>query len=756
MPPQDESYRIAAAAGAGGFGLGLHHTQRSTGRSWSLASASSLELSDRLRAGFLVHIPIADASRSPSLDLGLAWRPSPWFGAGATSRGLSAADTLDASTTLGVALRPGVDWLTLGIDGRRNHQAVPGQSTDLLEAVLRVRPISGLYLRAGGAFGASDGESTWSVQRFGVGLEVYVSGSGAGYHVRASETSDPVHTTWFGTDDASGSVVPRRKHIEIVDLTQPPPSQRTTRLFVQDKRQTWSEALSDLEDLAGEERSRGVLLMFGDASMSWSRHQELQRRIRALREQGQVVVAYLEGAPDTATYTTAALADQVWIHPASTLDLTGIRATIANYRGALDLLGVSPQVVRRSEYKSGTETYSHHEPSSASLEQTNALLDDRMEDILRTIGEGRSQENATVNDWINGGPYTPAEALSQQLVDGIVYPDELTDGFDGGPLEDLPLVERAPPARPSTAWESPQQIALIHVEGVIMGGESGAPLLGPTTAGSQTIQRQLEAAAEDDNVAAIVLRVNSPGGSAYASDEIARTIHNVQRSGKPVIASFGSVAASGGYYVAAGADAIWAESATITGSIGVYTVKFGLDTLRDNVGISTTSLERGHHAGLYSDEAWDVSEAQRVDELIGYTYNRFKRIVAEGRDLSMEEVESHARGRVWSGRRALEVGLVDELGGVLKAIEDACSRAEVRDCEQVVLKTYRAGGSALPGLPFVALRESIMRQTDAQLRSASEPLRRVLGPAQLGLLYLEAPEQTVWALDERWLEEGMP
>ena len=159
---------------------------------------------------------------------------------------------------------------------------------------------------------------------------------------------------------------------------------------------------------------------------------------------------------------------------------------------------------------------------------------------------------------------------------------------------------------------------------------------------------------------------------------------------------------------------------------------------------------------MYSDEPWDLSEAERMDELIGHTYHRFKTIVSDGRGLSMEEVEEHARGRVWSGKRALEVGLVDEMGGVLEAIDDACNRAAVGSCEQIVIQTYTGSGSPLSGLPFVQLRERISQQTEAQLRQASAPLQPILGPAQLALLYLQAPEQTVWALDERWLTVGQP
>jgi protease-4 len=345
-------------------------------------------------------------------------------------------------------------------------------------------------------------------------------------------------------------------------------------------------------------------------------------------------------------------------------------------------------------------------------------------------------------------------------VDRIAYPDQVEDRLDelfGGEVR-LVQVEDLP--QPHSAWEEPKQIAVIYVEGAITSGESrgGGPLgLGANSAGAKTVVRQLHRARKDPQVRAVVLRVDSPGGSSFASDEIWRAVEQVKQENKPVIVSMGGVAASGGYYVAAGADAIWAQPNTITGSIGVFSGKFATEELLDQVGIHTTTLERGRNADIFDANRWDDVERQRMQTLVDDIYEQFKEKVAQGRDMTPEQVEEVARGRVWSGSDALENGLVDELGGLREAIEDAKRRANIPAKREVALVHYAGSGSLIESL------------SPTLMRTAFGPLPRWLGkaatpkidvrlpelPQRYGTLYLLATQnEDVWLMLPHAMEVG--
>ncbi|NOY27070.1 MAG: signal peptide peptidase SppA, partial [Oligoflexia bacterium] len=241
-----------------------------------------------------------------------------------------------------------------------------------------------------------------------------------------------------------------------------------------------------------------------------------------------------------------------------------------------------------------------------------------------------------------------------------------------------------------SGWPAAKDIAIVYVSGVIVSGPSSrGGLLSGRTAGSDTIVRQLDQARRDDAVQAVVLRVDSPGGSAFASDEIWRATQRLRDAGKPLVVSMGGVAASGGYYVSSGADVIFAEPGTITGSIGVFSGKFSAAELFNTVGISTEILSRGRNAAMYSmARPLDDEELATMDRLVGVTYDQFKSRVQEGRHLSADEVEDLARGRVWSGTAAVGKRLVDELGGFDAAIARAKQEAGLGNAKSVELVTY--------------------------------------------------------------------
>jgi protease-4 len=341
----------------------------------------------------------------------------------------------------------------------------------------------------------------------------------------------------------------------------------------------------------------------------------------------------------------------------------------------------------------------------------NSLADELFNILIEDISAAREADRATVENWINGGPWTAKEALKQQIIDGIVYPDELEDELASLYGDTFPVEPVQEVGDYDSAWVAQAKIAMIYITGAIVSGETpGGGLFdfGPTATGSRTIVRALSQAAEDPRVKGILIRVDSPGGSSYASDEIARKIDQLQKNDVPIVISMGGVAASGGYYVSAGADAIWAEPSTITGSIGVYSGKFSTAPLFDMLGINTTTITRGAGSTIYSsNKGWTAQQRARMEVLVGDIYDQFKTRVSVGRELDLAEVEAIAQGRVWSGRQAKEIGLVDNLGGLEEALADTKRRANLSGKQPVSIEIFHGQGfglGSLTGIQIPAMR----------------------------------------------------
>jgi len=634
-----------------------------------------------------------------SFDVGGSWRPLPWFGVGAVAHNIGTPDpTAVARSGAGIALRPFADLLVLGADYVRSFPPDgidPDLPAELARFTARIRPIEGLYLR-----GSVDTERT-----VGAGLEMYFGGVGAGVHGAMTEAQDIGVTGWVGSDEPGESLVRSGKRVPILDLRTMPEYQPPTGLFVQ-KTSSWMDVLELLRRVEQDRSVRGVVITLGEDRTSWARTQELRDRILSLEGAGKKVVVYLYGVPSNSAYHAATAASQVFLHPASPLQIQGLSAELVHFRGTLDLLGIEPQFVRQAEYKSAGEPFTHTEPSPQQLEQTEALLDDVYQELVSGIAAGRGVSLEQATAWIDGGPWTGREALEMGMVDEMAYPAEVEDLLDDLHGTEVHTNRLENTRQPHSAWEPPTQIAVVYVEHTIVTGESSADgLLSAKTAGSRTIVRQLARAEADPLVRAVVLRVDSPGGSAFASDEIWRAVDRLQAEGKPVVVSMGGIAASGGYYVAAGADAIWAQPTTITGSIGALSGKLSTGDLMGRVGVTTTTLTRGRNASIDSfTEPWDAVQEARVQAQVDDVYRQFTEKVAEGRGLDAEEVDRVARGRVWSGRRAQEVGLVDGLGGFEEAISDARELAGIPRRRKVGLVTYPRGTTRAESLSPALLK----------------------------------------------------
>lgn len=764
--PGAERTSVAATAGVGGLSFGLQDVNRvgpdGPRSDWTASYATSIPFPERIAAGLGLHWAFVDGADPNYLayDVGLSWRPLPWLGVSGVAQNVGSPDPLGRARPLtggGVALRPG-RFAILGLDAARTFATREGApDTDTLTGTLRLRPLEGLYLRGNGAAALTGGDLAFSA---GAGVEVYLDGMGVVVHGTSDLEDATALTVAASTDEPDESLVRSHDRVPTLRLDHTPPYQERTGLFAPD-RDTWLDVLERLRRAEADREVRGLTLVLDGAGLSMARARELRDRIASMESGGVKVVAYLEN-PSATEYYVATAAGHVIVHPAGQVDLKGLAVELQHLRGLLDKVGVQPQFVKRAEYKSAPETFTETEPSPANLEETTALVDGLYEELVAGIAAGRKVEPSVVAAWIDGGPYSADEALEKHLVDAVAYADELdaqVSEHQGRSVDTDDLLLGATVAH--SPWEDPKQIAIIYVEGAIVGGESSpGGLFSGRSTGSDSVVRALERVKKDPNIRAVVLRVDSPGGSAFASEEIWRAAELVQKEGKPVVVSMGGVAASGGYYVAAGADAIWAEPTTITGSIGVFSGKFATKALQDKLGVNTVTVARGRNANVESSTTpWDDVQRARMQELVDQTYTQFKARVAEGRALADADVEAAARGRVWLGIDAEERGLVDHLGSFQDAIADARDRAGISERRKVGLVEITGSGMLLERLapaaqaagphPTFALARAVLSppRLEDRVRSELLPFADALSWQAPSLWPLLHPDVSLWALE---------
>jgi len=412
----------------------------------------------------------------------------------------------------------------------------------------------------------------------------------------------------------------------------------------------------------------------------WGKIEELRAAIKRFRASGKEAYAHLEFSGNKEYYLATACS-KIYAVPTGLLDITGLEAEVTFLRGTLDKLGVQAEFVGVGKYKNAPNQFTERGFTEPHREQMTALLDSLFAGYVKEIAASRGVSEDKARELIDAGPYDAQEAKEAGLVDELLYKDELIDKLDDA--------DRLTPARYARSSGGGlglgrPKFALIYIVGeIILGSSQGDPFGSDGVAGSETVAEAIREAREDDDVKAIVIRVDSPGGSGTASDVIWREVRLAQEK-KPVIASMGDYAASGGYYVAMGSDAIVAQPGTITGSIGVFAGKFSLHGLYDKIGFTKEIITRGENADIFTDyRTWTPAERARVRALMESFYEDFITKAAEGRaeasgkKISPEDVHRVAQGRVWTGTEALEHGLVDRLGGLDTAIALAKERAKI-------------------------------------------------------------------------------
>jgi len=463
------------------------------------------------------------------------------------------------------------------------------------------------------------------------------------------------------------------------------------------------DVLETLEAAADDPRVAGVLLRFLGPLEGWSQVLSLRRAVEQLVERGKPVVAYGEvfGAE---SLVVASGATRFWLPETGSVFLVGLRLESLFLRRLLERFEVRPEVVRIGSYKTAAEQFTRDRMSPEQREQLEALADDLFEALVEAVASGRGLDAAAVRERIDRGPYSGPAAVEAGLADGCLYPDEVERELFGLAPE---TATEGPEARPhlidaaayhalhvtDPGWrpllrELPR-IAYVVGRGAIHRGNS------PRGIASESVRELLERIRSRPEIRGVVLRLDSPGGDGSASDLLWRSVSLLSRE-KPVVVSMGDVVASGGYYMAAAADALFAEAGTITGSIGVVGGKVDLEGFYRRVGLAKEGVERGARAGLLSEaRGFTPEERAAVRDMLASVYDTFLDRVARGRGLSSEAVARVAEGRVWSGARADSLGLVDAIGGPLEALREVRRRAGLRDEDRYLLELH----PRLPPLP---------------------------------------------------------
>ena len=442
--------------------------------------------------------------------------------------------------------------------------------------------------------------------------------------------------------------------------------------------------LRALHEAADDRHVVGLIARVG-GMWPWGTMQELRRGVQTFAASGKPTLAWVEtfgelGSRGMSAYVLATAFGELWLQPGGEIGLLGVGIETTFVRGTLDRLGIEPQFEQRYEYKNAADVLMRKEFTAAHREALERLAESVFSDAVETIADARGLTHDQVRELVNSGPRTASEAQATGLVDRLGYRDQAYDAMrarTGGKPELLFADRWRPHRKLAPPPHRRGHVALVDVRGAIATGRTRRGPMG-RQAGSDTLSAQLRAARDNDRARAVVMRVESPGGSAVASEVIWREVWRLREADKPVIVSMGDVAASGGYYIACPAEVIVALPATLTGSIGVLGGKLVVDSLLERLGVSTGTVQQGAHALMYSARrSFSEDERARFAATVDAIYHDFVGKVAEGRQRPVADIEAVAKGRVWTGRDALEAGLVDELGGLRDAVRIARERANL-------------------------------------------------------------------------------
>ncbi len=484
-----------------------------------------------------------------------------------------------------------------------------------------------------------------------------------------------------------------------VDWTSAPPeslSQSPLQLAAAgfQKPLTLRQTVAALDRASRDDRVTGLLARVQPTLVPLAVLQELRDAVLAFRAAGKATTAWAEAFPGNGSFYLASAFERVLLQPAGSINLVGVAATTSFLGETLPWIGLEPDFSRRHEYKNAVDIFTQTGFTEPHRQATERLMESQLEQLVAGIAEGRGMAAERVRALVDDGPHEADEALAANLVDALAFRDEVYHQAKGDEGSLLYLARFAKRSRPKGLKKLPR-VAVVSITGAVAPGRNGVkPGLppGPGT-GSDTATAAIRDAVADPKVKALVLRVDSPGGAVVAAEAIWREAQQARAAGTPVVVSMGAVAASGGYYVAMGADRIVASPGTVTGSIGVFSGKFVAAGLRQRLHLATEVLRVNPNADMYGSHApFTPAQRAKLDAALDRVYESFTSRVAEGRGLSPAVVDEVARGRVWTGADAAERGLVDVLGGFAVALQEAKVLAGLAPDAPVSVTTFPKAG----------------------------------------------------------------
>lgn len=507
--------------------------------------------------------------------------------------------------------------------------------------------------------------------------------------------------------------------------------------------QSFTSLLTQLRKAKVDDRIGAVLLDISFPQIGWGKAEELREAIKDFKSGGKPVYAYMELGMNREYYIATA-ADKVFLPPSGDLYINGFAAEAMFYKGSLDKLGIEADVIQIGpKYKNAPDQYTKKEMGEGQREVINAVLDEYFNRYTSGVAEARKKSVEDVKAIIDNAPYNANQAKELGLIDGAIYneqvyedlkerlgykPEDKLRTIRGGEYREIPS--------DSLGLNKGERIALIYASGAINVGHSNNSPFGGSMVGSDTVVAAVNDAAQDPTIKAIVLRVDSPGGSALASDLMWNALENAKKKGKPVVVSMSDVAASGGYYISCNANKIVAEPTTITGSIGVFMGKPVVKGLYDWLGITNEYVTRGKNAGIFRETVkWTPEERAKMEEGANNIYfNNFLPKVAAGRNKSHEEVNTIGQGRVWTGTQAKANGLIDEFGGLERAIDVAKQLAGLpgdKDVRRVVFPAPKPFFETLFGDPEETQTTAEQKAQQALAESLPKDVRRAFRYADI-------------------------
>lgn len=632
-----------------------------------------------------------DYDKLSSWRLGLLLRPFKFVSFGATAQDLNRprlrGERTDISFNCGLAIRPIGDRLTLSVDGSMTEKEKLEDASTRYKAELE--PFDGFVIS-----GDIDNDGN-----FGIGGRINLPNLGVGSYNSITKNHDFNQGMTFVnlSEDRYRTLLQRRDNFVELRLSGQIVEENTRAGIFGKKKPTVMDLLNEIGRAKEDEAIKGMILRIDPLDMGLAKTQEIREAILDFKGSGKSVFAYMEFGGNK-EYYIATVADRIAMMPTGYLMFTGLEAEVTFIKGTLDKLGIVADLEHIGDYKTASDLVTRDSMSEAHREVVNSLLDDMYDQITKDIAFQKGWTQEEVKSKIDQGPFTASEAYKANLVDTLIFYDQIDD-----------LVKQVVGKKPHRindkryggrtyykySWAIPPKVAVIFATGSILEGESGKNFLLGDIMGSETIANAIRSAREDKTVKAIIFRVDSRGGSGMASDVILREIIRTKGK-KPFIVSMSDVAGSGGYFIACAADTIVSLPGTYTGSIGVISGKLSLEGLYEKIGFTKEVIKRGKHADFFTTtRQFTDEEREVVKRQIKEFYDEFVKRVSEGRKMSYEQVDAVGRGRVWTGKQAKENGLVDELGGLNLALAIAKEKAGIPQYAEVEILSLPKGRGGL-------------------------------------------------------------